>query len=463
MKIRIAKDIERCVIPGTHPAGQCLYCQVRAAPAEGEPGRVTKRWIARVTVRQAEGKGRTRDMGLGGAGGRHDLTLAEAREKAFELRKKARDGIDPVEERKRELKAAETEQVTAAKVMTFDECRDAYIAKHEAEWGSRKHARQWKKSLQDHVTPVFGHVDVADVDRALVLRALDPIWNTKTVTANRVRNRIERVLDLAKSRGLLIGDNPARWANLEHELAAPSQHEVEHHPALPYQQIHEFVTDLRKRKEIAARALELLILTATRLNETLGARREEISLADRLWVVPKERMKGRKGKRREHRIPLSDAAVRLLKPMMAEHESEFVFPGDRVPKLASRAIDRLLRRMNEQRERDGLAPYVDPKLGGRAITSHGFRSTFRDWAGEGTHHRREIAEKAIAHKVGDETEEAYQRGDLFEKRRKLMEAWSAYCSRPSAPGKVLDFSKKRATAGRKQGSVINGSDVSRFT
>jgi hypothetical protein len=156
MKIRIAKDIERCMIPGTHPAGQCLYLQVRAAPAEGEPDRVTKRWIARITVRQAEGKGRTRDMGLGGAGGRHDLTLAEARERAFELRKTARDGIDPIEERRKELKAAETGQAKAAKAMTFDECRDAYISEHEAEWSSRKHARQWKSPLKHNATRICG-------------------------------------------------------------------------------------------------------------------------------------------------------------------------------------------------------------------------------------------------------------------------------------------------------------------
>jgi integrase len=431
MKIKTALDLTRCKTPGTHPAGQCLYLQVRAAPMGDEPDRVTKRWIARVTVRRHEGKGRTRDMGLGSAGARSDLTLARARDRAAELRKLARAGIDPIEDRDAKLKAAATEQTrSAAKAVTFDQCRDAFIAAHEAEWHGTKHRQQFLNSLGRYVTPVFGNLPVGVIDTPLVLKVLEPIWvrDKKIVTADRIRNRMERVLDFAKSRGYRDGDNPARWKGLlKYQLPLPSKaHTVEHFSAMPYDEIGSFMSELRKREGVDARALELLILTSTRLNETVGARWEEISLAEKLWTIPPERMKGAKGRRREHWVPLSDAAVKLLKRIAEQHEGEFIFPGTRRTKLPFTAIRVLLHRMNCE------------------YTAHGFRSTFRTWAAETTPFPREICEMALAHGVGDATERAYQRGDLFEKRRKLMDDWASFCSRP--PAKVLEFVKKRRGA-----------------
>ena len=298
--------------------------------------------------------------------------------------------------------------------MTFDGCAKAYIAAHEAAWRNPKHRQQWTNTLATYVSPVIGQLPVAAVDTGLVLKVVEPIWSKKPETASRVRGRIEVVLDWAKVRGYRDGENPARWrGHLDHLLPAKSKvRKVEHHAALPYAQVGAFMVGLREQPGIGARALEFLILTATRTGETLGAIWNEVDIAARLWTIPAARMKAGK----DHRVPLSDAALTVLKQMHAIRHSDYVFPGgrDRRP-LSEMALLMLLRRM----ERGN-------------VTAHGFRSTFRDWAAERTSSPREVAEAALAHAIPDAVEAAYRRGDLFDKRRKLMAAWAEYCAKRPA-------------------------------
>jgi integrase len=257
------------------------------------------------------------------------------------------------------------------------------------------------------VTPVFGKVSVGAVDTALVTKVLQPLWTTKPETARRVRGRIESILDWAKACGYRDGENPARLrGHLKHLLAdIPEVRRVKHHAALPYAEIAEFMADLRGRVGVAAKALEFTILTGARTGEVIGARWDEINLNARVWTLPADRMKGS----REHRVPLTGAAVAVLEEMRQLRQNEFVFPGDRRVMLSNMAMEMLLRRM------------------GRDVTVHGFRSTFRDWAAERTNFPSEVAEAALAHVVGDKVEAAYRRGDLFEKRRRLMQDWANYC------------------------------------
>jgi integrase len=394
--------------PGMHCDGGGLYLQV----TQGSGDRLSKSWIFRYTL-----NGRERQMGLGPL---NDRGLSEARQKAAEARKQLLDGIDPLQARQASQAATVAAQ---AKAMTFDQCRDEYIVAHRAGWKSARHAVEWKQTLTTYVTPIFGKLPVQAVDSSLVLKALRPIWETKTATASRLRGRIEAVLDWAASPAhqYRTGDNPARWQALQHSLPSPSNvSNGKHHPALPYVEIGAFMGDLRAREAHSARALEFIILTATRMTETLGARWDEIDFAARVWTVPGERMKSRKGKGRDHRVPLSDAAIDLLKRMAAVRENDFIFPGARRERLNFHSLHNLLDRMDR-----------------RDITVHGFRSTFRDWAAERTNFANHVVEMALAHSIPDAVEAAYRRGDLFEKRRKLMDAWAAYCAKPAVSGDVI--------------------------
>jgi integrase len=350
------------------------------------------------------------------------VTLARAREIAEKWRPLIASGIDPIERRKEQRAAERTE---AAKAMTFDDCRTAYIAGHEASWRNPKHRQQWANTLTTYVTPVFGKLPVQAVDTALVLKVIEPIWTIKPETASRVRGRIETLLDWAKTRELRTGENPARWrGHLEHMLPAKSKvRKVSHHAALPFKDVGAFLLSLREQSSISAAALEFVILNATRTNETLRALWAEVSVTEKLWTIPGERMKGGQ----EHRVPLSDAAVSVLKRMEAVRQDDLVFPGARKGQpMSEMALLMLLRRM----------AHAD-------VTVHGFRSSFRDWAAERTAFPREIAEKALAHIVGDETERAYQRGDLLDKRRKLMDAWASYCAKDETAGaKVVPIASR---------------------
>ncbi len=374
--------------PGLYADGGGLYLQVTEAGA--------KTWIYRFML-----KGRRRDMGLGAL---HTVSLAEAREEARRCRQLVREGVDPIDSRKEARLAA---RAATAKVMTFKQCAEAYLKAHEAGWQNAKHTAQWSSTLDRYAYPVMGELSVAAVDTGLVMKALEPIWSTKTETASRVRGRIEAILDWAIVRKYREGENPARWkGHLDHLLPARAKvQKAGHHAALPYDQMADFMKTLRAVDGTAARALEFAILTAARTGEVLGASWAEIDLEKRLWVIPPERMKAG----REHRVPLSETALAVLKALNGREGP--VFKGGKADKpLSNMALLMTLRRMKRT-----------------DLTAHGFRSTFRDWVAECTDFPHEVAEMALAHAVGDKVEAAYRRGDLFEKRRKLMDDWAGYC------------------------------------
>jgi integrase len=385
--------------PGMHNDGAGLYLAVSDSGSAS--------WLFRYKIYK-----RPRQMGLGGL---DEVTLAQARERADDARRKLRNGVDPLEER-RATKLADS--LSRAKTMTFRECAEAYVAAHRAGWTNAKHARQWPATLSAYAYPVFGDLPVAAIDLGLVMKVIEPIWSTKPETASRVRGRIENVLDWATVRGYRQGENPARWrGHLESLLPKKTKvHAVEHLAALPYGQVAAFMARLREQEGIVARGLEFTILTAARANEAVGARWEEIGLSERIWTIPAKRMKARK----EHRVPLSDAAMTIVERMAELRQSDFVFPGRFGGALAADSMLALTKR-----------------LAGQPVTSHGFRSTFRDWCAERSSFPHEVAEMALGHTVGDAVERAYRRGDLFEKRRQLAEAWARYCATPQAEGRVV--------------------------
>jgi integrase len=343
-------------------------------------------------------------MGLGSAS---IIGLADARTFAAQCRALVARRIDPIEERRRRQQQAALEAATA---VTFKQAALSVIEAKRPSWRNAKHAAQWQSTLEAYAFHLFGHLPVRDVDTALVLRSLKPIWATKNSTAGRVRERIEAVLDAAKAEGLRTGENPARWkGHLEYKLAKPSKVQpVKHHAALPYPEIPAFMDQLRTHECVAAWAMEFLILTATRTSEAIGARWDEIDLEAGRWTIPGERIKAGK----THQIPLSEPALALLRRLQRLRVGEFVFPGLRPGKpLSNMAMLKLLDRMGRRYE----------------ITTHGFRSTFRDWAAEQTTHAGEVVEMALAHTIENKVEAAYRRGDLFEKRRFLMRDWGEYC------------------------------------
>ncbi len=343
-------------------------------------------------------------MGLGPL---HTVLLADARQEAEKCRKLLRDGFDPINERR---VRRTRQQVESAKAMTFRDCADAYIKSHSAGWKNAKHASQWQNTLNTYVYPAFGDLPVQAVDTGLVIKVLEQIWTVKTETASRVRGRIEAVLDWASARKYREGENPARWrGHLDKLLPARSKvQKVRHHAALPFDQIGNFMASLREQNGVAARGLEFQILTAARPGEAIGARWEEVDFTQSVWAIPEERMKGD----REHRVPLSPPAVALLRGMKEIAQSDFVFPGARSGRpLSNMAFLMLLKK----------------RMGCGDLTAHGFRSTFRDWAAERTAYPAEAAEMALAHAVNNKVEAAYRRGDLFEKRRRLMIDWGVFC------------------------------------
>jgi len=381
--------------PGLHPDGGGLYLQVA-------PGG-SRSWLYRYSLH-----GKEHRIGLGSAA---SIPLKLARQLAAQARQLRDTGIDPLAQKR---KRRNDDLVAEAKATTFKECAEKYIAAHEAGWRNAKHRQQWHNTLESYVYPVIGDLPVQNIDTPLVLKVLEPIWQDKTDTANRIRGRIEIILDWAKFREYRSGENPARWrGHLQLALAQPEKIAPhQHHAALPYPEIGSFMAELRGRDSTSARALEFLILTAARTGEVIGATWNEIDLTAKVWTVPANRMKGN----REHRVPLSDRAIEIVHLMQSRRENDFVFAGRRNGGLSNMSLLALLRNM------------------GRALTAHGFRSSFRDWAAEQTNFPNEVCEMALAHAVGDKVEEAYRRGNLLEKRRRLMQAWSEYCARPSQAG-----------------------------
>jgi integrase len=397
-----ALKVERAKKPGMYADGGGLYLQVTSAGARS--------WIFRYRLNgylSKAGRPLSREMGLGPL---HVVGLADARTRAAECRRLLLDGIDPLDA-KRTTRAREA--LNAAKAMTFAEVAENYITAHRAGWRNARSATAWSTTLAAYVNPICGALLVNTVDTAIVLRVLEPIWTSKTVTAGRVRGRIELILDFAKARGLREGENPARWrGHLDHLLPAIAKvRKVEHHPAMAYSELGEFMAQLRAHDAIAARALEFLILTAGRTAEVLGARWGEINIREKVWIVPAHRMKAG----REHRVPLSAGALAVLAGM--DKRSDYVFSSG--GRLRHGALNEMLR------GKDG-------------ITVHGFRSCFRVWAAECTSYPSEVAELALAHAVGSQVERSYNRTDLFERRRRLMAEWSEFCSAPShQPGEVV--------------------------
>jgi integrase len=419
-----------------HPDGGGLYLRVTEGKKDaGGAPTLNRYWLFRYADRKT---GKDRQLGLGPL---DTVTLAAAREVARQCREQLLAGLDPVEERRAQRASI---ALADAKAMTFDQCREAYIAAHRAGWRNVKHAKQWTATLTTYVTPIFGNLSVAAIDTGLVLKVLEPMWPTKSETASRLRGRIEAILDWAKVRQYRTGENPARWrGHLDKLLPRKSKvRTVEHHPALPYGQIGAFMSDLRERDGTAAKALQFTILTVARSDETISMRGDEIDMAEKLWAVPPERMKSK----REHRVPLSEPASAIIREMMPAGPEgigrKYVFPGAKPGRpLSNMAMIELIRRMNAERAVVGLPKWVDPKVGGREVVPHGFRSSFREWAAERTTFAREVAEAALAHISGDETERAYQRGDLFDKRRRLMTAWAEFCLKPQATGVVTPLRK----------------------
>ena len=363
-------------------------------------------WVLRATV-----GGKRRDIGLGSYPG---VTLAGAYEAARDARKKIKDGIDPVAERQ-----ANRSKLIAAQIaqMPFTEAAGKYIEAHEAGWKSSKSAAQWTSSLTMYAYPIIGKIGVADIEMAHVLRVLEPIWTVKTETASRIRGRIESILDWATVRGYRKGENPARWkGHLEHLLAARADvQEVKHHAALPFPEIGSFMVELRKSQGMGARALEFAILTACRSGEARGATWSEIDLETGSWEIPVERMKAK----RAHRVPLSAAALELLNALPRIAGTDLVFPSAKNTPLSDMTLTGVLKRM-----------------GRRDITAHGFRSSFRDWAGETTAYDRQSIEHALAHQLPDKAEASYARGSQYDKRRRLMEEWARFCSEPTSAANV---------------------------
>jgi integrase len=384
---------------GWHADGGGLYLQVT-------PG--GRSWVFRFKL-----DGHERYMGLGST---ENVTLAEAREKAAAARKLRSEGVDPIEHRKAQRTAM---QLSATKAMTFKQCADAFIASHEAGWNSAKHRQQWVNTLAQHVHPVLGALPVNAIDTAMVMKAIGPLWTTIPETASRVRGRIEAILDWARVSGYRTGENCARWrGHLDHLLPASSKvRKTEHLAALPYVEVGAFMAKLRAQDGPAARCLEFIVLTAARLGEALNATWDEIDIANHTWTIPAKKMKGG----REHRVPLSNAALAAL-PRNTRPEG-LVFPGYR----ASRPLGPI------------TLLQLAKKLGSPNV--HGFRSSFRDWAAEATNFPNHVVEMALAHKVGNKVEAAYRRGDLFTKRAKLMTTWGQFCGETPISSAVIPFQK----------------------
>jgi integrase len=386
--------------PGRHADGNGLYLIVDPTGA--------KRWAF---LFRWEGK--LKEMGLGGLS---SVPLAKAREVATEHRATLAAGRSPLAAKK----AAKAAQIT------FGEFADDYLKTKLPGWKNAKHRRQWEKSLKEYASPLRSK-PLGAIETAGVLEVLKPIWTTKSETASRLRGRVEAVLDAARAANLRTGENPARWrGHLDHLLPRRRKLTRGHHRALRHSELPKFVAELRLRPATASLALEFLILTCARSGEVLGAEWSEIDLEAALWTIPKQRMKSN----REHRVPLTDRAREILIEAKKLSNGRYVFPGDKAEApLSNMALSMLLRRMRVTN-----------------ATVHGFRSSFRDWAGDETSFAREVAEAALSHAVGDETEQAYRRSDALAKRRKLMEAWARFCA--SKPADIVPFAKHSARTPR---------------
>ncbi|MGP5325197.1 tyrosine-type recombinase/integrase [Vreelandella titanicae] len=389
-----AKGVQKLVReskPGLTNDGDGLYLKV------GKGGGAS--WIYRFRW-----NGKLRDMGLGSYA---EASLSEARESAAENRKHVKQGIDP-------LAAREQKSEKEAVPVTFTHCAARYIQSHRRSWRNAKHARQWVSTLKTYVRPVIGNQPIEDVTTQDILKILTPIWAVKNETAKRVQGRIENILDFAAAHEYRDPVNPARWrGHLDKLLAKPSRvQKVNHHPAMPYDQVATFISSVQRYNSMSSKALLFLILTATRTSEVLNAEWHEIDIGKATWQIPAERMKVN----REHRVPLSKQAVELLLALPRVRGNSFIFPGMKAGRpLSNMSLLQFMR---------GLGYGPSGEKGN--YVPHGFRSSFRDWTGEVTSYPRDVAEMALAHAIENKVEAAYRRGDLFEKRRAMMQDWADY-------------------------------------
>jgi integrase len=389
-----AAMVKQANIPGYLSDGGGLVLQISKTGA--------KSWL----FRYRSSLGKIREMGLGGL---TSVSLADARRQADRVRLARSEGHDPLEQKRERESQSKRE---AAGSVTFKSCAEQYIALNSPGWQNVKHAAQWQSTLETYVYPALGNEPIAEINTQSVTQVLEPIWNTKPETASRVRQRMERILSWATVKELRAGANPAQWrGHLDHVFPKRSKvRSVVHHRALPPRQVPDLMAALSQENCIASHALRFLTLTACRTNEVIGAKWSEFDLDGKLWTIPKERMKAR----RAHRVPLSRPALRLLEEMAKDQAGEFVFWFKKPNRpLSNMAMLTLLRRMKR-----------------KDVVPHGLRSTFRTWAAESTHYPREVCEQALAHTISSATEAAYQRGDLLERRRRLMEDWGAFVMRP---------------------------------
>jgi integrase len=395
-----AKTVSTKRKPGLYCDGGGLYLQV--APSGN------KSWIFRYHSPLTQ---KLRDMGLGPL---HSVGLSDARDKAAEKRSLILSGLDAIQVREEENRKRAVE---AAKTVTFSQCAASYVEAHRPGWRNEKHGDQWENTIRTYCEPVIGALPVQDVDTGLVLKILEPIWASKSETASRLRGRMESILDWAKVRGHRSGENPARWRGHLNQLlpVLAKKDRVTHHEAMPFPEVAAFVSRLRVLSGVSARCLEFTILTAARTNEAIKATLEEFDLENATWTIPASRMKAKK----EHRVPLSPRAVEIVRDMV-KLTSEHLFPSTLKGKpISNMAMLKLLERMEI------------------AVTVHGFRSCFRDWAAERTAFPHEVCEMALAHTISNQAEAAYRRGDLFEKRRKLMDSWADFINTPRLDGAVI--------------------------
>ena len=393
-----ALKVNKLKTPGRYADGGGLWLKI----SEGGG----KSWQFRYTRHGAH-----RHMGLGPL---MSVSLLEARERAKQARQVLLDGRDPIEARR---DAEVSLRLETARAMTFAQAAESFLSTNSVAWRNDKHRQQWRSTLTTYAFPVFGSLPVSEIDTALVVKALTPIWHEKHETANRVRGRVERVLAWAEAQELRAGENPAAWARLKYLLPLKAQAK-DHHPAMPYVELPGFMTELRARDYVSARALEFTVLTATRTSETIGARWDEIDLDQKLWVIPAARMKAN----RPHVVPLSERAVRILKALPRDGEHVFINGGGKP--LSNMAMLQLLR---------GMRP---------GLTVHGMRATFKTWARERTSYAREVQEAALAHAVADKVEAAYIRGDnMLDKRARLMSEWAKFCESPAVKATVTSINR----------------------
>ncbi|WP_327858741.1 tyrosine-type recombinase/integrase [Acinetobacter guillouiae] len=383
----------------------------------------SRAWVLRVAVGQrADDHGNLkvhrRDIGLGSY---PEVSLAEARTKAQEMKAQIRNGIDPIQQKQEKLQALRTQKL---RDRTFRECAQIVIANKSRELKNQKHIAQWSTTLETYIYPILGDRVIGSITKVDIAKVLEPLWTEKNETAKRLRGRIETVFDYAKAMEYFEGDNPAEWkGNLEPILGNLKQ-VSRPHPSLPYNQVAEFVQHLRQKEGISPKALEFAILTACRSGEIFGSKWQEIDFESKVWIIPKERMKADK----EHRVPLSQEAITMLESIKQYTQpQDFIFPAPRSGgMLSDMSLTALIKRMHEQKIKENGLGYIDPKQK-RVITTHGFRSTFRDWSADKTDYPREVCEHVLAHKLPDEVEAAYLRGAYLEKRKALMADWAEFC------------------------------------